>query len=132
MPRKKIIEAEKDFNTEEVWNIKRIGIALACLAVLLTIGGVFLFAALKGVTMGLRRGVLGASVNRAKSNSTNQLPKADVNKIILNAQETLSKLTSENLTSSQAAIGKLIQELQALQGSKKNAGEVFCEMVCKK
>ena len=57
--------------------------------------------------------------------------KENIETIIHNAQETLSELTSENLTSSQAAIQKLIADLQKLQENKDAVG-VICDLVCKK
>lgn len=46
--------------------------------------------------------------------------KKDVESVIKNAAENLQKITEENVTSSQAAIQKIIQDLQSIQeGSKK-------------
>lgn len=56
----------------------------------------------------------------------------DISNILDQAKENLSQITTENIISSQAAIQKIIQDLQGLQNGSGSAVGVFCDLVCKK
>ncbi len=57
--------------------------------------------------------------------------KKDVEQIIQNAQSQLANITSENFTSSTAAIQKVITDLQKLQQGNKETIDIICEYICK-
>ncbi|HVZ67800.1 MAG TPA: hypothetical protein VG917_06105 [Patescibacteria group bacterium] len=116
---------------ETQWDIKKIGIGLMALA-LLFIGASYVLFPVGGSTGSQDRGVLGISSESDKkvTPSVPPLPnKEDFQQVIDNAKDTLSGITSDNLTSSQAAIQKIITDLQALQG-KKDATDAICSLVC--
>ena len=111
---------------ETEWNLKKIGAGLLVAALLFIAVAYILFP--KGGS-NLSKGTLGGSTSVSP---TPTLPtKEDVQNVITNAKDTLSQITSDNLTSSQAAIQKIISDLQGLQG-KSGAVGVFCDLVCKK
>ena len=111
---------------ETEWDLKKIGAGIFILA-LLFIAGSYLLLPKGGSDSGL--GTLGASTSFSP---TSPLPnKEDVQNIIMNAKDALSEITADNLTSSQAAIQKVISDLQGLQG-KSGAVGVFCNLVCEK
>lgn len=56
----------------------------------------------------------------------------DIENTLETAKEELSKISSENVTASDAAIQKVIQDLQSIQGGGKEPVDVVCEMLCKK
>lgn len=118
---------------ESAWDIKKIGIGIAILVPLLIAGAYVLFPVGSGPNTNSNKGILGISAQ--DSTSTKDVPplptKDDIEQIITSAKNTLSQITSDNLTSSQAAIQKIIGDLQVLQG-KKDAVGVFCDLVCKK
>ena len=101
-----------------------------CVLIFLGITGAYIFLPNKEVPASITRVTLGTSTKN--SAPTPALPsKESVQSIVNSAQDALSKITSENITSSQAAIQKVITDLQQLQ-EKKDAVGVFCEVVCKK
>jgi hypothetical protein len=108
------------------WDLKKIGAGLLVAALLFIAGAYILFP--KGGS-NFSTDTLGASIN---ASPTPHLPnKEDVQNIIMNAKDALSEITADNLTSSQAAIQKVISDLQGLQGQSGAVG-VFCNLVCKK
>lgn len=58
--------------------------------------------------------------------------KKDVEGALDSAKETLQQITSDNITSSQAAIQQIIKDLEKVQGEDKQPIDVMCELVCKK
>jgi len=111
---------------ETEWNLKKIGAGLLA-AALLSIAGAYILFPKSGSS--LSKGTLGGSTSVSP---TPTLPtKEDVQNVITNAKDTLSQITFDNLTSSQAAIQKVIRDLQELQG-KSGAMGVICDLVCKK
>lgn len=111
---------------ETEWDLKKIGAGIFILALLFIIA-FYLIPQRKGFDSGA--GILGVSSSRAP---TPPLPnKEDIQNVIMSAKDALSEITADNLTSSQAAIQKVISDLEALQG-KSGAVGVFCNLVCKK
>lgn len=125
------LEAE---TVETRWDIKRIVIGILIAIALIILGSYMLFPP-RGGRDSLNGGTLGITSHEDKAGTGRKevlLPtKENIETVIHNAQETLSELTSENLTSSQAAIQKLIADLQKLQENKDTVG-VICDLVCKK
>lgn len=116
--------AEDGEVVETEWDWKRVGVGIFVLAVLFIVGSYIFFP------KGSNQATLGASTQNLSP--TPALPnERDVQGIINSAKQTLSQLTSNNLTSSQAAIQKVITDLQQLQGSKSAVG-AFCSLVCGK
>ena len=110
---------------ETEWNLKKIGVGLLVAALLFIAGAYILFP--KG-SSSLSKDTLSGSTSVSPTPS---LPtKEDVQNVITNARDTLSQITSDNLISSEAAIQKIISDLQGLQG--KSGVGVFCDLVCKK
>lgn len=118
---------------EMKWDFKRIIIGTLLAGAFLGLGLFFLFkVGDKVITKGMHD-VLGVSSQKEGSGPPPNLPtKEDVSRVLSQAQQEISKLTADNLTSSQAAIQKIIQDLQSLQGGKKSPTDFFCEFVCKK
>ncbi len=110
------------------WDIKKIGIGLFVLAVLGILGSMVLFPSREAASS-RSTGTLG--VTSEEETQTPELPtEQDVEKIISETKQTLSNITYDNLTSSEAAIQKVINDLNSLQG-KKDAKAVVCDLVCK-
>lgn len=128
MPRRKAEERHDD--EESQWSIKRVAIGVFCFVMLATIGIVLFFPVLtQGLKISYEKAVLGASDKKIEQV---KLPDSgDIEKIIREAQKNLSQITPDNLTASDAALVKVIEDLQALRGGKKDATDVFCELVCK-
>lgn len=118
---------------ENHWDFKKIAIGGGIILVLLSLGALML---IPGDTRTKREkeGVLSVETegDETKSQKPPPLPnREDVEGIISNAQDALSKITSDNLTSSQAAIQKVISDLEKLKDDK-SATDVICDLVCKK
>ncbi|HVZ12368.1 MAG TPA: hypothetical protein VG965_05040 [Patescibacteria group bacterium] len=131
MPKLKI-ERDEEVQEGEIvetqWDFKKIAIGLVVLVVIF-IGISYFFLPKSGEDTALTA-TLGASTSSEDLSPTPPLPKKeDVQKVITNVRDTLSKITSDNITSSQAAIQKIITDLQGLQG-KNGAAETFCKLVC--
>ncbi len=124
----------------EKWDWKRIAIGATVLTTLGIVGGYVVFKKTPiNNLVSNNKGALGiTSSDNAGGNSTsNQQPpplpsKEDVNKIINDVKNNISNITAENLTSSQAAIQTVIQDLQQLQNGKKTPLDEICSLVCKK
>ncbi len=129
MPKLKIEKDEEVQEGEVVethWDLKKILIGGFLLIVVLLIGAIVFFPG-----ENRRPQTLGATAQ--SSRPTPPLPdKQDVQKIIENAKSTFSQITSDNLTSSEAAIQKVISDLQSLQSGSGSAADVFCNLMCKK
>lgn len=127
------IDREDGFQEGEVietWSKKRIGIA--ALLAFLVIGGVGY--GMLSWTEGLiskpleKVNVLGES----SSDDEVKLPtREDIEKTLENAKNELEKISSENVTASDAAVQRVIQDLQSIQGGGKEPKDVICELVCK-
>ena len=110
---------------ETEWDIKKLLIGLVVLILLIIIGSYIFFPSKETQPQ-----ALGVATNNLSP--TPPLPdQEDVQNIIDNARKTLSQITSENLTSSEAAIQRVINDLETLKG-KDGAVELLCNMVCKK
>jgi len=114
------------------WDIKRVFVGITAILILFSLGyylvGAFEKQNIKSAT---NEATLGVS---SSSESQNGLPlpeKEKIEEIISEAKATLSKITSDNITSSQAAVQKVIKDLEELQGQNKKPIDVFCEYVCK-
>lgn len=122
------LEAE---TVETRWDIKRILIGLVIVAFLVSLGALMLFPNDQNKKTGAG-GTLGISSDTNQANK--ELPslpiKEDIEKILVEAQNTLSQITSENLTSSQGAIQKLISDLEKLK-EKNEPIDIICDLVCK-
>jgi hypothetical protein len=111
---------------ESYWDVKKIAVGLVFLAIII-IAGSYLLKFFE--TNSSKSNVLGVSENEVKD--APPLPdKDDIENIIENAKESLSEITSENLTSSQAAIQRIITDLKSLQGESGAVG-VICSLMCK-
>lgn len=123
----------------EKWDWKRIAIGATVLTTLGVVGGYVVFkkTPLSNLASVDKKGTLGvtSSGNAADNPSSNPPPlpsKDDINKIIDDVKNNISNITAENLTSSQAAIQTVIQDLQQLQNGKKTPIDELCSLVCKK
>jgi len=115
-------EAEDAEVVESEWDFKKIAIGLI-LIVLLFIVGSYIF---------LPNDQRQASTLGATSlTPTPSLPdREDIEAVISDAREKLSQITAENITSSGAAVQKIISDLQGIQGSGGPVG-FMCNLVCK-
>lgn len=119
----KIFEGE---TIESRWDPKKIIIGLIILLVIGLLGATMLTG------IGRRSSISDREALGVVSEDVPSLPTSDdVERIIRETRETVSNITAENLTSSQAAIQKMISDLEVLQG-KKDAKDVICDLVCKK
>lgn len=119
-------------NEQLRWDFKRIFIGIGLLILLVILGNYF-FTVTGERILGEQQ-IKGASLENGVSVSpVPELPtKEDAVRLLQEAQKNLESITEKNLPASSAAIAKIISDLQALQGGKKSAGDVFCELVCKK
>lgn len=127
----KIFEGE---TVETRWDLKKIVIGLVILLVLGLLGAIMLTGIGKREEVNDREALGIASEDESENGGreTPSLPTGeDVERIIRETRETISNITAENLTSSQAAIQKMISDLEVLQG-KKDAKDVICDLICKK
>ena len=121
----KIFEGE---TVETRWDLKKIIIGVISLLVLGFLGAIMLTGIGRQSSVSDRE-ALGVE---SKDEDAPSLPTSEnVERIIRETRETISNITSDNLTSSQAAIQKMISDLEILQG-KKDAKDVICDLVCKK
>jgi len=121
----KIFEGE---TVETRWDLKKIIIGVVILLVLGLLGVIMLTGIGRQSSVSDRE-ALGVE---SKDEDAPSLPTSEnVERIIRETRETISNITSDNLTSSQAAIQKMISDLEILQG-KKDAKDVICDLVCKK
>lgn len=127
MRREKHEEAQEGEIVETHWDLRKIGIGFTFL-VLLIIAGSYILKFQENTGMNQKTNVLGTS------HETKEVPplpdKGDIESIITDAKDTLSQITSDNLISSQAAIQKIIADLQSLQG-KSGAVGLICKALCK-
>ena len=121
----KIFEGE---TVETRWDLKKIIIGVISLLVLGFLGAIMLTGIGRQSSVSDRE-ALGVE---SKDEDAPSLPTSeDVERIIRETRETISNITADNLTSSQAAIQKMISDLEILQ-EKKDAKDVICDLVCKK
>ena len=128
----KIFEGE---TVEARWDLKKIIIGVIILSILGLLGAIMLTGIGRqgsinngGETLGE---VSGDEDGSREATEAPFLPSSqDVERIIRETRETISNITAENLTSSQAAIQKMIQDLEKLREGK-NTTDVFCNLVCK-
>ena len=123
------IDKPKIFEGEIVetrWDLKKIVIVAVTLLVLGLLGAIMLTGIGRQSSVSDRE-ALGVASEDIPSLPTSE----DVERIIRETRETISNITAENLTSSQAAIQKMISDLEVLQG-KKDAKDVICDLVCRK
>ena len=111
------------------WDLRKIGIGLFIFAILFIIGAYIFFPSGGGQPEN-SSSTLGASTQ--SQTDTPPLPnKEDIQNVINNAQESLSKITADNVTSSDSAIQKIISDLEILRGNK-SAKAAICNLVCDK
>ena len=121
----KIFEGE---TVETRWDLKKIIIGVVILLVFGLLGAIMLTGIGRQSSVSDRE-ALGVE---SKDEDAPSLPTSeDVERIIRETRETISNITADNLTSSQAAIQKMISDLEILQ-EKKDAKDVICDLVCKK
>ena len=125
----KIVEGD---TVETRWDLKKLLIGVIILSVLGLLGAIMLTGLGKRSSISDRETLGVASEEGTRDNrEVPSLPSSgDVGRIIRETRETISNITSENLTSSQAAIQKMIQDLENLMEGKSTA-DVFCDLVCK-
>ena len=129
----KILEGEE---VETRWDLKKIIIGVIILSALGLLGAIMLTGIGRQSSVSDDGKALGvASRDEDKSGGGRETPSLpssqDIERIIRETRETISTITAENLTSSQAAIQRMISDLEVLQG-KKDAKDIICELVCKK
>ncbi|OGH17773.1 MAG: hypothetical protein A2868_01100 [Candidatus Levybacteria bacterium RIFCSPHIGHO2_01_FULL_40_15b] len=128
----KIFEGE---TVETRWDLKKIIIGVVILLVLGLLGAIMLTGISRQSPISDRETLGAISEDENESRGGRERPSLpssqDVERIIHETRETISNITAENLTSSQAAIQKMISDLEVLQG-KKDAKDVICDLVCKK
>ena len=108
------------------WDLKKLLIGFVVLIIVFIIGSYLLKFGAKQI----ENQVNDTKVLGAKSQDVPPLPtKKDIDQVITNAKNTLSEITSENLTSSSSAIQKLIDDLHELQGHRGAVG-AFCKLIC--
>lgn len=126
----KILEGE---TIETHWDPKKLTIGVVILLVLGLLGAIML-SGIGNRSSGNDREALGIT-NEEKSPDNQDTPslptRTNVERIISETRKTLSNITAENLTSSQAAIQKMIQDLEKLREGKSTT-DIFCDLVCKK
>lgn len=127
------IDREDGFQEGEVveaWSKKRIAIAIGVTTIIIA-----------GLIYGMlswTEGVISKPIEKmnvlGESNTDDvKLPsREDVERTLENAKNELEKLSTENVTASDAAIQKVIQDLQSIQGGGKEPVDLVCEMLCKK
>src|SRR3989344_7447297 len=108
----KIFEGE---TVETRWDLKKIIIGVVILLVFGLLGAIMLSGIGRQSSVSDRE-ALGVE---NKDEDAPSLPTSEnVERIIRETRETISNITSDNLTSSQAAIQKMISDLEILQGKK--------------
>ncbi|OGH16536.1 MAG: hypothetical protein A3C30_05100 [Candidatus Levybacteria bacterium RIFCSPHIGHO2_02_FULL_40_18] len=118
----RLLEGE---TVEARWDPKKIIIGVVILAALGLLGAIML----TGIG---RQGSVSGRETLGTTNEAPSLPSSEnIERIIRETRETMSNITADNLTSSQAAIQKMISDLEILQG-KKDVKDVICELICKK
>jgi gas vesicle protein len=120
------IEKLEGETVETQWDIKRIVIGIVILAILASFGALFFFPKKPSSD----QATLGVSSGESSRELPNLPTQDDVENIVSEAKSALSEITSENLTSSQAAIQKIISDLQKLQENKGAIGAI-CSLICK-
>lgn len=114
----------------EAWSKKRISIAI--LLTLALIGGLG-YGIVTWTEGTLNKPVEELRVLGESSAEDIELPsRDDIERTLETAKNELEKISTENVTASDAAIQKVIQDLQSIQGGGKEPIDVVCEMLCKK
>lgn len=118
-------EVQEGEIVETEWDIKKLIIGFIFLVLLIIIGSYIFFPSSE-----VKQETLGVSAQNLTP--TPPLPdQEDIQNVINNAQETLSQITAKNLTSSEAAIQRVINDLEMLKGNN-GALNLFCNTICKK
>ncbi len=128
--RRKIIDPDERFQEGKIvesWSKVRVLIALVVIAGIAALGYI-LFT--KAQSKAAR--VLGAESPKIDTQNVHLPTRADANKVLNSVKQELNNLTSDNLTSSQAALQKIITDLQMLQSGKGNAADLICNTICGK
>lgn len=125
------IDREEGFSEGHVvesWSGKKILAACIILVVVLGVG----YYLLQQVKQKASE-VLSASVAKSANTADVKFPNGeDAARLLDTAKKELSSLTPDNLTASDAALQKIILDLQSLQKGKGNPIETLCDLVCKK
>lgn len=116
---------------ETKWDIKKIVIGMILLAFLIALGALVLFPNKNNYSGTVGEKALGVASDEGDGQKeAPSLPtKEDIEQILKETKTTISQITTENITSSEAAIQKLITNLEVLSG-KKDAKDVICDLVC--
>lgn len=128
--RRKIIDPDERFQEGEIvesWS--KVRVLTACIGVAI-IAGLLYVGFTKAQNKAAR--VLGIESSKVNTQDVHLPTQDDANQILENAKNQLNNLTSDNLTSSQAALQKIITDLQALQSGKGNATDMICHSICGK
>jgi predicted PurR-regulated permease PerM len=133
--RRKIIEEEQEEDiVEENWDIKKVLIGFATIALFAM--GVYYYIAHQ-LTPEKTAQVLGTFIQndpqyeKHKQQLINSSQK-DAGKLIEKVKEDVGKITTDNLGNSSEDIQGIIDNLQALQGKTKEPADVVCDYICKK
>lgn len=111
----------------ESWSGKKI---LAACIVFLILGGIGFYVMQKAGKKAAD--VLGVSFKPVPTNEVKILTKEDAGRLLDQAKKELENLTADNLTASDAALQKIILDLQSIQKGNGNPVATFCNLVCKK
>lgn len=129
--RRKIIDRDERFQDADIvesWSKVRVFVALIVVVVLAGVAYVG-FTRLKNKATQ----VLGTETSPSIRTDDVRLPtQDDANQLLESAKNELNNLTANNLTSSQAALQKVISDLQALQSGKGNPTDLICHTLCGK
>lgn len=129
----------EDF-VEEKWDVKKIIIGALVVGVIITgvyYGGTYALAnivnpSVLGIFEQTPQNPKTQEEVKKQSEKLIEGSKDDVNKIINQIKKDVERLTSENLDDSTGKIQDIIEDLQALQGKKKEPKDIICEYMCKK
>lgn len=126
--RRKIIDPDERFQEGEIvesWSRVRVLIALIAIIGIGALGYIGFTKVQNKATQ-----VLGIESSKVNTQDVHLPTQEDANKILDTAKNELNNLTSDNLTSSQAALQKIITDLQALQKGKGNPTDLICHTLC--
>lgn len=120
-----IIEGEE---VESNWDLRKIALGVVVISIIGLLGIIALSRFDKPSFLNENKtlGVSNRNEDVVEPPSTKE-----VEKIINETREAITNISPENLISSQAAIQKMISNLEILQG-KKDVKDVICDAICKK
>lgn len=129
--KKRAILKDEEFHEAEVvesWSKARVFTALIVLTVLVGVG---YFAFTKAKSKATH--VLGVAASKSVGTSQVKLPtQDDAQRLLEQAKNEINNLTSDNLTASDGALQKVIEDLQSIQKGKGNPTDLICHTICGK